>query len=70
MDSNWIHDPLARNGGVAPKTVLEIGTVLMVQKTPILVGHETRSIEKVISLDFCAYVERPKWRLYAIWTSI
>jgi hypothetical protein len=28
--------------------------------TPILVGHETSSIGKVISLAFRAYVERPK----------
>jgi hypothetical protein len=35
-----------------------------------LAGHETSSIRKVISLAFRAYVERPKRRSYAIWTSI
>jgi hypothetical protein len=30
MDSNWIHSPSGQNGGGAPKTVLEIGTVLMI----------------------------------------
>jgi hypothetical protein len=38
--------------------------------TLILVGHETGAIGNVISLDFRAYVERPKRRSYAIWTSI
>jgi hypothetical protein len=30
MDSNWIHGPSGQNGGAAPKTVLEIDTVLMI----------------------------------------
>jgi hypothetical protein len=30
MDSNWIHGPSGQNSGAAPKTVLEIGTVLMI----------------------------------------
>jgi hypothetical protein len=30
MDSNRIHGPLGQNGGVAPKMVLEIGTILMI----------------------------------------
>jgi hypothetical protein len=30
MDSNWIHSPSGQNGGATPKTVLEIGTVLMI----------------------------------------
>jgi hypothetical protein len=30
MDSNWTQGPSGRNGGAAPKTVLEIGTVLMI----------------------------------------
>jgi hypothetical protein len=30
MDSNWIHSPSGQNGGLAAKTVLEIGTVLMI----------------------------------------
>jgi hypothetical protein len=38
--------------------------------TPILVGHGTSAIGKVIYLAFRAYAERPKWRSYAIWTSI
>jgi hypothetical protein len=38
--------------------------------TLILVVHEIGSIENVISLAFRAYVERPKRRSYAIWTSI
>jgi hypothetical protein len=38
--------------------------------TLTLVGHETSVIGKVISLAFRAYVERPKRRSYAIWTSI
>jgi hypothetical protein len=35
--------------------------------TPILVGHETSPIKKVISVDFRAYIEYPKRRSYAIW---
>jgi hypothetical protein len=64
MDSNWIHGPSGQNDGAAPKMVLEIGTILM--RHPILVGHETSAIGKVISLSFRAYVERPKRRSYAI----
>jgi hypothetical protein len=30
MDSNWIHGPSGQNGGAAPKTVLDIVTVLMI----------------------------------------
>jgi hypothetical protein len=30
MDSNWIHGPSGQNGGATPKTVLEIGTILMI----------------------------------------
>jgi hypothetical protein len=30
MDSNWIHGPSGQNSGAAPKTVLEISTVLMI----------------------------------------
>jgi hypothetical protein len=30
MDSNWIHGPSGQNSGAAPKTVLKIGTVLMI----------------------------------------
>jgi hypothetical protein len=30
MDSNWIHDPSGQNSGAAPKTVLEIGSILMI----------------------------------------
>jgi hypothetical protein len=30
MDCNWIHSPSGQNGDVAPKMVLEIGTVLMI----------------------------------------
>jgi hypothetical protein len=30
MDSNSIHDPSGQNGGATPKTVLKIGTVLMI----------------------------------------
>jgi hypothetical protein len=30
MDSNWIHGPSGQNGGAAPKTILEIGTILMI----------------------------------------
>jgi hypothetical protein len=30
MDSNWIHGPSGQNGGIAPKMILEIGTVLMI----------------------------------------
>jgi hypothetical protein len=30
MNSNWIHGPLGQNGGAAPKTVLEISTVLII----------------------------------------
>jgi hypothetical protein len=70
MESNWIHGPSGHNSGAAPKTVLEIGSILMIADDLILVGHETGAIGKVISLSFCAYVERPKWRSYAIWTSI
>jgi hypothetical protein len=38
--------------------------------TPILIGYKTGVIGMVISLSFRAYVEHPKWRSYAIWTSI
>jgi hypothetical protein len=30
MESNWIHGPSGQNGGAAPKTVLEISTILMI----------------------------------------
>jgi hypothetical protein len=30
MGSNWIHDPSGQNSGATPKTVLKIGTVLMI----------------------------------------
>jgi hypothetical protein len=30
MDSNRIHDPSGQNIGAAPKTVLKIGTILMI----------------------------------------
>jgi hypothetical protein len=70
MDSNWIHGPSGQNSGTSPKTVLKIGTVMMIAGDSILVRHETGAIEKVISLAFRVYVERPKWRSYEIWTSI
>jgi hypothetical protein len=66
MDSNWIHGPSGQNSGAAPKMVLEIGTILMIVDVFDLVGHETSSIGKSISLAFRAYVERPKRRSYAI----
>jgi hypothetical protein len=30
MNSNWIHGPSGQNNGAAPKTVLEIGSILMI----------------------------------------
>jgi hypothetical protein len=30
MDSNWIHGPTGQNGGAAQKTVLKIGSILMI----------------------------------------
>jgi hypothetical protein len=30
IDFNWIHDPSGQNGGITPKMVLEIGTILMI----------------------------------------
>jgi hypothetical protein len=30
MDSNWIHGISGQNSGAAPKTVLQIGTLLMI----------------------------------------
>jgi hypothetical protein len=30
MDSNWIHDSSGQNSGAAQKTVLEIGSILMI----------------------------------------
>jgi hypothetical protein len=42
----------------------------MIADDSVLVGHETSGIEKDVSLAFCAYIEHPKRRLYAIWTSI
>jgi hypothetical protein len=30
MDSNWIHGPSGQNSGAARKTILEIGTILMI----------------------------------------
>jgi hypothetical protein len=30
IDSNWIHNPSGQNSGAAPKTVLEIDTVLII----------------------------------------
>jgi hypothetical protein len=30
MDSNWIHGSSGQNSGVAPKTVLEIGIILII----------------------------------------
>jgi hypothetical protein len=30
MDSNWIHGPSGQNSDAAPKTVLEIGSILMI----------------------------------------
>jgi hypothetical protein len=71
MDSNWIHGPSGQNSGAAPKTILEIGSILMgLRTTLILVVHETGANGKVISLAFRAYVEHLKRRSYAIWTSI
>jgi hypothetical protein len=70
MDSNWIHGPSGQNSGAAPKTVLEISIILMIVDDSILVGHGTSAIGNVISLAFRAYIERPKQRAYAIWTSI
>jgi hypothetical protein len=66
MDSNWIHGPSDQNSGATPKTVLEIGTILMIADDSDLVGHGTGPIEKVISLAFCGYVEHLKRRSYAI----
>jgi hypothetical protein len=31
MDANWIHGPTGQNGGVSPKMVLEISTILMIE---------------------------------------
>jgi hypothetical protein len=70
MDSNWTNGPSGQNSGAAQKTVLKIGTILIIADDCILVGHETHSIGKVISLAFRAYVERPKRRSYAICMSI
>jgi hypothetical protein len=69
MDSNWVHGPSGQNSGAAPKMVLEISIILMIADE-ILVGHETGAIGNDISLAFRAYVEYPKRRSYAIWTSI
>jgi hypothetical protein len=30
MNFNWIHGASGQNGGATPKTVLEIGTILMI----------------------------------------
>jgi hypothetical protein len=30
LDSNWIHGPSGQNSGTTPKTVLEIGIILMI----------------------------------------
>jgi hypothetical protein len=30
MDSNWIHGPSGQNSGAAPKTILEIGSNLII----------------------------------------
>jgi hypothetical protein len=70
MDSNWIHGPLGQNSGATLKMVLEIGIILMIEDDSDLIEHETGVIGKVISLAFRAYVECPKRRSYAIWTSI
>jgi hypothetical protein len=70
MDSNRIHGPSGQNSGAAPKTVLEIGIILNIADDSDLVGYETSSIGKFVSLSFRAYVERPKRRSYAIFTLI
>jgi hypothetical protein len=41
MDSNWIHGTSGQNSGAAPKTVLKIGTVLMILDGSDFSGHET-----------------------------
>jgi hypothetical protein len=56
MNSNWIHGQSGQNSGAAPKTILEISSILMIADDSDLVGHETNAIRKVISLAFCAYV--------------
>jgi hypothetical protein len=70
MDSNWTHGQSGQNSGATPKTVLEIGSILIIVEDSSFSCHETGAIGKVISLAFCAYVERPKWRSYAICMSI
>jgi hypothetical protein len=70
MDSNWIHGPSGQNGGVAPIMVLEISTVLMTVEDPDFSWTSDWCHWKGYLLAFCAYVECPKQRSYAIWTSI
>jgi hypothetical protein len=70
MDSNWIHGPSGQNSGTAPKTVLEIGTILIIVNDSDFSWTWDLFHLKDISLAFRAYVEHPKQRSYAIWTSI
>jgi hypothetical protein len=66
MDSNWIHVSSGQNSGAAPKMVLAIDTVLMIADDSGLIEYETSDIGKVITISFCAYVERLKWRSFSI----
>jgi hypothetical protein len=67
---DMIHSPKAKNGGAAPRQILNIE---LFQRSLLILdefGHETNSIGKCISLPFQGVQERPNWMSYVTWESV
>jgi hypothetical protein len=62
-----IHDPKAKNGGVAPRQILDIKLFRLFLLILDDFRHGTSSIGNPISLPFQGVQERPNWMSYATW---
>jgi hypothetical protein len=70
MGLDTIHGPMAKNGGAAPKHILDVQLFLRFPLIPDELGHWTSSFGNDISLTFQGLQERPNWMLYTTWTSV
>jgi hypothetical protein len=61
-----IHGPKAKNGGIAPRQILDVQLFWRFMLIPDEFGHGTSSIGKNISLPFHRTQECPNWMSYAI----
>jgi hypothetical protein len=70
MGLDMIHGPKAKNGGVAPRQILDVQLFQRFPLIPDEFGHETNTIGNVISLTFQGVQECPNWMSCATWASV